>query len=94
MGGKLIVEQELNRIQYIIMNIMRKQNATDHMHSMSCNEICEIEGRSKVTNIYKHIRILEKYGLVTMGARIERANGYILTDKAIELLPKEEKVEV
>ena len=78
----------LNRIQYVIMNIMLEQGATDHMHSMSCYEIRDIEGRVKADTIYKHIRILESYGLVEHGAKIERANGYILTQKAIGLLPK------
>lgn len=70
------------------MKIMLEQGATDHMHSMSCYEIRDIEGRVKVDTIYKHIRILESYGLVEHGAKIERANGYILTQKAIDLLPK------
>ena len=58
------------------------------MHSMSCEEICDIEGRSKISTIYKHIRKLEGLGLVTKGAKIERAYGYILTDKAIGMIPK------
>ena len=70
------------------MNIMLEQGATDYMHSMSCYEIRDIEGRVKADTIYKHIRILESYGLVEHGAKIERANGYILTQKAIDLLPK------
>ena len=84
------MEDNLNRIQYVILNIMRKRKAVDHMHSMSCNEICEIEKRCKVTTIYKHIRILEEKGYVKQGAKIERAFGYILTAKAIDMLPKEE----
>ena len=60
------------------------------MHSMSCYEIRDIEGWVKADTIYKHIRILESYGLVEHGAKIERANGYILTQKAIDLLPKRE----
>ena len=83
------MEDNLNRIQYVILNIMRKRKAVDHMHSMSCNEICEIEKRCKVTTIYKHIRILENMGYVKRGAKIERASGYILTAKAINMLPKE-----
>jgi len=82
------VNWNLNRIQYVIMNIMLEQGATDHMHSMSCYEIRDIEGRVKADTIYKHIRILESYGLVEHGAKIERANGYILTQKAIDLLLK------
>lgn len=87
------MEDNLNRIQYVILNIMKKRKAVDHMHSMSCNEICEIEKRCKVTTIYKHIRILENKGYVKRGAKIERAFGYILTAKAIDMLPKEEMEE-
>ena len=61
----------LNRIQYVIMNIMLEQGATDHMHSMSCYEIRDIEGRVKADTIYKHIRILESYGLVEHGAKMK-----------------------
>lgn len=84
------MEDNLNRIQYVILNIMKKSKAVDHMHSMSCNEICVLEKRSKVTTIYKHIRILEQKGYVQKGAKIERAFGYILTEKALAMLPKEE----
>ena len=87
------MEDNLCRIQYVILNIMRKRKAVDHMHSMSCNEICEVEKRCKVTTIYKHIRILEEKGYVKQGAKIERAFGYMLTTKAIDMLPKEEMEE-
>lgn len=50
----------LNRIQYVIMKIMLEQGATDHMHSMSCYEIRDIEGRVKADTIYKHIRMVWK----------------------------------
>ena len=70
---------------------MRKKKALDHMHSISCNEIREIENQSAVTTIYKHICILEKNGYVEKGAKIERAFGYILTQKALNILPKEEE---
>ena len=69
---------------------MKKSKAVDHMHSMSCNEICVLEKRSKVNTIYMHIRILEQKGYVQKGAKIERAFGYMLTEKAIDMLPKEE----
>lgn len=85
------MNHDLNRIEYVIINIMLKNYATDHMHSMSCEEIRDIEGRSKISTIYKHIRKLEDVGLVTKGAKIERAYGYILTDKAIGMMPKPDK---
>ena len=70
------MEDNLNRIQYVILNIMKKRKAVDHMHSMSCNEICEIEKRCKVTTIYKHIRILENMGYVKKEPRLR---GHLVT---------------
>lgn len=83
------MEDNLNRIQYTILEIMQKNKAVDHMYSMSCNEICEIHNHFQVTTIYKHIRILEDRGYVQKGAKIVRAFGYILTSKALNILPKE-----
>lgn len=88
-GGGRRMEDNLSRIQYVILHSMRKQKAVHQMHSMSCKEICDImENRFKVTTIYKHICILEKKGYVEKGAKIERAYGYILTKKALDILPE------
>jgi hypothetical protein len=82
------LENNLCRIQYVILHNMRKQKAVHQMRSMSCKEICDImENRFKVTTIYKHICILERHGYVEKGAKIERAYGYILTKKALDILP-------
>lgn len=52
MGGGMKLECSLSRIQYVILHNMRKQKATHHMRSMSCNEICSImENRFKVTTM-------------------------------------------
>ena len=83
------MEENLNRIQYVILHNMRKQEAIHQMRSMSCKEICDVmENRFKVTTIYKHICILERHGYIEKGAKIERAYGYILTQKALNVLPK------
>lgn len=52
----------LNRIQYVILSILKKNKADSPMLSMSCNEIAEIEKYDKPSTIYKHIRILENLG--------------------------------
>ena len=80
------MEGNLSRIQYVILHNMRKRKAVHHMRSMSCKEICTImENRFKVTTIYKHCCILEKHAYVEKGAKIERAYGYILTQKALDI---------
>ena len=83
------MDRSLTRIQYIILNILKKNKAIDHMHSMSCYEICEIEKTDKPATIYKHIRLMEKYGYVLKGARVGRANGYILSKNGINVLQSE-----
>ena len=86
------MEYILSRIQYVIFHSMRKQKAIHQMRSMSCKEICDImENRFKVTTIYKHICILEDHGYVEKGAKIERAYGYILTQKALNILTEIEE---
>lgn len=88
------MEHSLSRIQYVILHNMRKRKAVHQMRSMSCKEICDImENRFKVTTIYKHICILEKHGYVERGAKIERAYGYILTKKALDILPEIDEAE-
>ena len=57
------MEFNLNRIQYVILSILRKNKADSPMLSMSCNEIAEIEKYDKPSTIYKHLRIFGKSGI-------------------------------
>ncbi len=77
----------LNRIQYVILNILKKNKADSPMRSMSCNEIAEIEETDKPSTIYKHLRVLENLGYVARGAKVERATGYIITEAGLKVLP-------
>lgn len=81
------MEFNLNRIQYVILSILRKNKADSPMLSMSCNEIAEIEKYDKPSTIYKHLRILENLGYVERGAKVERATGYIITAAGLIVLP-------
>lgn len=87
------MNNDLNRMCYIIMNKMQKSKATDFMHSMTCREIQEQVRIVRTDTIYKYVKRLEVHGLVEKGARVDRADGYILTQKAIDLLPKQEEKE-
>ena len=77
----------LNRIQSVILSILRNRKADNPMRSMSCNEIAEIEETDKPSTIYKHLRILENLGYVARGAKVERATGYIITAAGLKVLP-------
>lgn len=74
------------RTQYVIMNILRSNKATNYMKSMTLEEIAEIEGRNKTNTLYKHIRILQEKKLVDAGAKCERAFGYYLNERGLKLL--------
>lgn len=84
----ITVNEELVRTQYVIMNILKSNGATNHMRSMTLTEISEQEGRSKPNTLYKHIRILQSRGLIESGAKVERASGYVLSKSGIDLIEK------
>lgn len=81
------------RTQYVIMNILRANKATNYMKSMTLEEIQEEEGRNKPNTLYKHIRILQEKKLIESGAKVERANGYFLNEAGVELLKRFDDME-
>lgn len=82
------MDNNLVRTQYVIMNILRMKGALNHMRSSTLAEIAEQEGRNKPNTLYKHIRNLQEQGFVELGAKVERANGYYLSESGLELLKK------
>lgn len=87
------MHENIVRTQYVIMNILRSNKATNYMKSMTLEEIQEIEGRNRPNTLYKHIRILQKKKLVESGAKVERANGYFINEAGLELLKKYDDME-
>lgn len=82
------VNEDLVRTQYVIMNILRVKGAINHMRSITIAEIAEQEKRNKLNTLYKHIRDLQAKGFVKLGAKVERANGYYLSESGVALLKK------
>lgn len=89
----ITVYENIVRTQYVIMNILRSNKATNYMRSMTLEEIQHEEGRNKPNTLYKHIRILQEKKLVETGAKVERANGYFLNEAGLELLSKYDDME-
>lgn len=87
------MHENIVRTQYVIMNILRSNKATNYMKSMTLEEIQEIEGRNRPNTLYKHIRILQKKKLVESGAKVERANGYFINEAGLELLKQFDDME-
>ena len=87
------MDENLVRTQYVIMKILKTQKATNHMKSLTINEIAKNERKNKPNTLYKHIRILEEKNLIKSGAKVARANGYYLSKEGLQLLKKYEDVE-
>lgn len=87
------VDQELVRTQYVIMQLLRKNKATNCIRGMTATELSEQERRNKPNTLYKHIRILEKRNLVEPGVKVERANSYFINESGLELLKKYDDLE-
>ena len=87
------MDENLVRTQYVIMKILKTEKATNHMKSLTINEIAKNERKNKPNTLYKHIRILEEKNLIKSGAKVARANGYYLSEDGLQLLKKYEDVE-
>lgn len=87
------MKEDLVRTQYVIMKILKKNKAINHMKSMTLNEIASNEKKNKPNTLYKHIRILEEKNLIKSGAKVARANGYYLSEDGLQLLKQYEDVE-
>ena len=89
----IIVTDEFVRTQYVIMQLLRKNKATNYIRGMTVTELSEQEGRNKPNTLYKHIKILEKRNLVESGVKVERANSYYINELGLELLKKYDDME-
>lgn len=87
------MDENLVRTQYVIMKILKTEKATNHMKSLTINEIAKNERKNKPNTLYKHIRILEEKNLIKSGAKVARANGYYLSEDGLQLLKKYEDAE-
>ncbi len=87
------MDENLVRTQYVIMKILKAKKATNHMKSLTVNEIAKNDRKNKPNTLYKHIRILEEKNLIKSGAKVARADGYYLSEEGLQLLKKYEDVE-
>lgn len=84
---------ELNRCDYVILAILKSENATDMMYGRSIYEIKDSEKVSKIGTIYKEVKKLQKFGYVAEGVKAGRAKTYYLTKEGINMLPdKKERI--
>lgn len=82
---------ELCRISYLIMGILRSQNAIDRIHGLTVYEIHKL-GKVTVPNtVHKKIKNLEKLGFVKEGVKSGKAKTYFLTEEGQKQLPEKKE---
>ena len=83
---------ELNRCDYVILEILKSENAIDMMYGRSIYEIKDSEKVSKIGTIYKEVKKLQKYGYIAEGVKAGRAKTYYLTKEGINMLPVKKEI--
>ncbi len=80
----------MNRLGFIILSILRKNEATDRLSGMTVYEIASAEAFGMKDNtIFKKLREFERSGYVSRGLKEGRANTYFITKLGCEGLEKE-----
>lgn len=76
---------ELNRLDYVILMLLNKQNCTSFFKSLTIQEICSVTGTSRSSTYRKIMKLLE-YDYLKKGCKSTNADTFYLTEKSLELL--------
>lgn len=76
---------ELNKLAYLILNVLRIKNATTKMSSMTINDLHgEIYSSGySYSSIQKWVRSLQRWGFVSMGIKEGNCNTFFITPSGI-----------
>lgn len=77
---------ELNKLAYLLLNVLRNQDAVTAMSSMSINELhtAIFESGYSYSAVQKWVRRLYKEGYLTLGIKEGNCNTYYITSTGIE----------
>ena len=78
---------QLNRLDYCIMKLLRKNNCTSYFESMTLQEIMDVTHTSRPTT-YRKMMNLKKLGYVEKGCKSTQADTFYLQKKGIDLVEK------
>lgn len=79
---------DLQRLECIILKVLKENKANIYARSMSAPEILEaIHYMVAKDTVTKYLRLLKCKGLVDEGAKVVRAKGYIITSKGEKVIP-------
>lgn len=81
---------ELNRADYALLKILRKNNSVSFFKGMTIYEIMSVMGGAR-TFTYRRLVRLMNLGYVEKGCKDINANTYIITEKGINLIIESEE---
>ena len=82
----------MNRLDYVLLKILKKKNCTSHFHSMTLQEIMEMSKSCRTTTSRK-LKTLWEQGYVERGCGDWQAYTYYITEKGLKLIKNEEENE-
>lgn len=83
---------DLNRLDYCIMKLLKKNNCTSFFESMTLQEIMETTHTSRPTT-YRKMMNLKNLGYVEKGCKSTQADTFYLLPKGINIVEKKGDVE-
>lgn len=76
---------ELNRLDYVIMKLLKKKNCISYFESMTLQEIMSVTSTSRPTT-YRKMMNLYEYGYVGRGCKSTNADTFYLLKKGIDIV--------
>ena len=76
---------ELNRLDYVILKLLKKQNCKSYFESMTIHEIISITCTSRPATYKKMMKLME-YEYVAKGCKSTNADTFYITEKGLKLI--------
>lgn len=80
---------ELNRLDYLIMKLLKKKNCINHFESMTLQEIMSVTKTSRPTTYRKMMNLVD-HGYVKKGCKSTNADTFYLLKKGIDIVEGKE----
>lgn len=82
----------MNRLDFMILKVLERENCASHFHSMTLQEIMEMSKSCRTTTSRK-IKKLREQGYVERGCGDWQAYTYYITEKGLKLSKSEEDLD-
>lgn len=76
---------ELNRLDYAILKLLKKNNCTSFFESMTLQEIIAKTGTAR-SSTYRNMQKLIKYGYISKGCKSTLADTFYIIPKGVSLI--------